>query len=134
PLGIHFWLLSGGIAALALLLGSAMAWLGTKAEDRPWQILQAVLLGSVVLLLIDLSTYRFDASLLLAHLPWALGLWACLAATFWLLRQQPALWRSCCRLSRHRSTCRSWPLQRKPARRAERRKTHRHSFTSCSTK
>ena len=88
PLGIHFWLLSGGIAALALLLGSAMAWLGTKAEDRPWQILQAVLLGSVVLLLIDLSTYRFDASLLLAHLPWALGLWACLAATFWLLRRQ----------------------------------------------
>lgn len=87
PLGGHFFLLCGGIAVLALLLGSALAWLGVGAANRPGQVLKAILLGGVVLLVIDLSIYRFDAPLLSNRLMWFVGLWACLAILFWLLRR-----------------------------------------------
>lgn len=88
PLGGLFFLWCGAIAVLALLLGSAMAWISTRGTNRPAQVLQAILLGTVVLLVIDLSAYRLDASLLANRLLWFMGLWACLAILFWLLRRQ----------------------------------------------
>jgi hypothetical protein len=87
-LGLHFWLLCGGVGVLAVLLGAALSWLASRGAHRPSQLAQAVLLGAVALLVVDLSTYGRDTSLLLAFLPWVMGIWAGLAALFWLLRGQ----------------------------------------------
>lgn len=90
PLGLHFWLLAGLVVLFGLLLGIALFWLGSRRPGRLRQILQAGLLGALVILVFDLLTYRAEQPLLQAFPLAALGLWAGLALAFWIIRRQVA--------------------------------------------